>query len=130
MFPKCCICGEELRDWQGNVMVPQDALRGQPVSEVVVICKPCTTRLDERGAGQKWHNLWELVWIRDHPIYYLGWVIASLVDENARWKLTAEAADTIYSLAAMAHPDLARGVIGQFLFDTEKPRVQEDEEGE
>ena len=117
MFPKCDVCGQELKDWQGNVMILTNDFQNRTISEIILICKFCTEELDKKGVGQKWHNLWELAWIKRHTIYHLGNVMADLISDQPKWKWSEPAVEKVYSLAAMAHPDLARGAIEQLLID-------------
>lgn len=110
MFPQCNFCGKGLADWTGNIMVPmKDYFTGEPkvIREVKVVCKACTTHIDGLGEGSEWHNLWELEWIRQHTIRYLGQIISNLLSKDPTVIWDEAAVDTIYQLAVIAHPELA-----------------------
>lgn len=36
-----------------------------------VWCKACTRLADEKGLGDKWHNVWELEWLKDRKTAFL-----------------------------------------------------------
>jgi hypothetical protein len=118
MQPKCCVCNKELEDWRGNIMISEHAFSVKEIPDIRVMCKSCTRDLDDKGVGQKWHNFWELLWLKEHTIRYLGQVIADLVDDNPTWKWGKPAVEEIYSLAAMAHPELSQDATEQWLIDT------------
>lgn len=60
---KCEICEREINDWVGNVMIPEESYEGE-IDDLQVWCKTCTSTLDSEGKGQKYHNLWELKWVK------------------------------------------------------------------
>lgn len=114
MHPKCGVCKDELEDWQGNIMVPEGDFSAGKISKVWVVCKECTKILDQKGVGQKWHQLWELHWLKENTIHHLGWMMADLVDEEPIFTWDKEAVKAVYLLAALAHPELSRGSIEQW----------------
>lgn len=63
MSVKCEICSKVLTDWSGNVMIPNDSMDGI-IDDLQVWCKSCTVKLDHKGPGRVYHNLWELNWIK------------------------------------------------------------------
>lgn len=109
MGPTCYECGEEIGDWQANVMIPESDRRERRVSQIRVVCKPCTRALDESGQGKKWHSFCELRWLKDHPLVCLRSIIRHLVaalEGDTTWTWEKEAVEDVLSLAALAHPDL------------------------
>ena len=77
MSPICCVCGEELVDWEGNVMVNSHRYFSEAsVDRVQIWCKSCTYRIDRRGV---FCSLWELSWARDNFIGLLSCAIGDLV---------------------------------------------------
>src|ERR1043165_7719350 len=102
MFPGCDVCGKELQNWSGNIMIPTKDFIGQRpqrIEAVKVMCKACTVQLDKSGIGQAWHNLWELAWMKDHTLRYLGQIIANLISKEPRIIWSDKAIERIYQLA-------------------------------
>lgn len=62
---KCDVCGKTLDSWIGNIMVPHSELDGDVIYDLQIWCKPCTKELDSKGVGRRYHNLWELSWLKD-----------------------------------------------------------------
>ena len=115
MEPKCSVCGEELEDWQGNVLVPDSDFEAGIISKIRVVCKPCTRRLDEKRVGEEWHNIWELHWLKESTIHYLCQVMSSFVDERPMFTWEKDAVEAVCRLAALAHPDSSRSGTEQLL---------------
>jgi hypothetical protein len=112
MHPICDVCSKELQDWIGNIMISSDDyFRQNPskVESVNVFCKSCTRKMDGNGTGKQWHNLWELLWLKESTIYWLGSLIADLTSEEPRIVWSQEAVEKVYALAAKAHPNLSEG---------------------
>jgi hypothetical protein len=110
MSPTCDECGQSIPSWEGNIMVQsREFFAGEKrrVSEIIIMCKPCTLRLDESGMGQRWHNMWELAWMKDNTIYYLGSIIADLIESDSLTVWKEPAVNSLFKLAAMAHPELS-----------------------
>lgn len=103
----CDECDATLSDWQGNVMVDNDRFMASAIERLRVICKPCTNRLDQNGRGANLHNLWELVWVRDQPMYILGGVLSDMTTTPNSKKWSAEAADDLHKLLQARFPDTA-----------------------
>ncbi len=112
--PQCERCETVLGDWSGNIMVPTDDYLLSPsrIETVMVLCKKCTTSLDKSGKGNQWHNLWELSWIRDHPIHYLGRILEAAYSEEPSRRWSYESANKVFGLAAVAHPELSESGTG------------------
>ena len=62
-YPKCEECEKELKDWSGNIMVPESEYPDN-IPYFHVWCKECTGKLDKQGRGKTFHNIWELGWIK------------------------------------------------------------------
>ena len=66
---KCEVCEKALSDWAGNVMIPEDYspndVSSGTLDDLQIWCKECTVKLDEEGTGRKYHNLWELKWVKE-----------------------------------------------------------------
>ena len=60
--PTCEHCGKVLSDWNGNLMVDGST---HLVKEFFIWCKECTRELDRKGIGHRYHNIWELSWIKN-----------------------------------------------------------------
>lgn len=66
--PTCEHCGKVLSDWNGNLMVDGSTYL---VKEFIIWCKECTRELDREGIGKRYHNIWELSWIKNGYFQYL-----------------------------------------------------------
>jgi hypothetical protein len=60
--PYCEHCGKVLDNWTGNVMVDAST---HLVKEFIIWCKECTRELDRKGYGRRYHNIWELSWVKN-----------------------------------------------------------------
>ena len=118
MNPMCDVCGKEIRDWEGNIMVPWDeylpTTEGEPASVrtirmIKIMCKPCTIQIDRERIGEEWHNLWELSWVKDDTLRYLGIILSNLLSADLGFAWKPEAVRKVYKLALAAHPELAAG---------------------
>jgi hypothetical protein len=79
--PQCNHCGKTLYDWVGNIMVDaHEYLEYRVISDLQVICKYCTRRLDQTEKGDRYHNFWELKSIKDEPLIRMGRVLASFIN--------------------------------------------------
>jgi hypothetical protein len=76
------------------------------IEEIRVVCKPCTILMDQAGEGQEWHNLWELLWMKEHTLRYLGHMISTLISDEPTISWSSGAVDSMFQLAALAHPGL------------------------
>ncbi|GAB4230703.1 MAG: hypothetical protein Kow00121_59420 [Elainellaceae cyanobacterium] len=120
MCPKCDRCQKELRDWQGNIMISEQPYHSrQEIKEIGVLCKQCTNQLDATGVGQQFHNIWELSWLKEHPVYYLGSMLTDLVSDDPNWTWRKDAVHRICSLVAIAHPELSKGLLDRIEADKE-----------
>lgn len=97
MFP-CTVCNRDVDE--GNVMVNND-YAASDVQHVRVVCKACTR------AGHPDHNLWEVSWIVNKPLYVMGRVLLDLTGRGGL-KWSNQAVDQLFDLLAHAHPTLAR----------------------
>lgn len=106
---QCQICCKELADWQGNVMVDDESYTSNRlIKELTIICKDCTKKLDTRDPSNGYHNLWELVWVRDNYFFLLNSIFADFNhDYGLRW--SAQALDDFLCLAKLRFgEDLAK----------------------
>ena len=106
--PKCNRCGNELPDWQANVMVDdQKYMFNNIVDRLEIVCKPCTKAMDNHGNNRTLHNLLELTWFRDS---FLRCLAAMLHDHQAgsktRWE--DKAREDFFNLAALRFPELTK----------------------
>ncbi|MFK4167728.1 hypothetical protein ACI2LM_15925 [Paenibacillus lautus] len=108
--PICEHCERALENWSGNIMVDT---RDYPdkIDTFHVWCKECTTDLDKRGVGRRFHNIWELSWFKKTYFDLEREVLEELKEENPRWGIEA----------LMKFNDLGRMVYGV------KPARKEDE---
>lgn len=106
--PVCSRCNKALNDWVGNIMVDRNLYGVHPsrISNLCVVCKPCTRELDRSGEGRAYHNFWELRWIKDSPMSYVGGMLQDLLVESKyiTKKWDAEAVREIAFLVALTLP--------------------------
>ena len=112
MAPECTHCHRLLDDWHGNVMVPNDSYMNRYWNEVTVVCKECSRAMTIAGHGRDLHNVWELRWLKDNTLFYIGSILANLTDREPTTKYSREAIEEIYRLAALAHHELSEGATG------------------
>jgi hypothetical protein len=79
-----------------------------------VTCSECTRACDIAGitaAGRLlWHNLWDLTWVKESPIWCLATVADALsTQERNSEKWDHKAVRAAVSLVVLAHPELAKG---------------------
>lgn len=99
--PECAVCEKKLENWAGNVMVDSVEYPDK-VNKLVIMCKECTAKLDRKGIGQKWHNLWELRWVRDDFIDLIEEVFEEFTGQNStRW--SQDAIKDLLNLGKLIH---------------------------
>ena len=111
MSPTCVVCEKELPDWQASIMVNNQAFTfEQTIDRLEVICKPCSRAMTMEGTPRKYHNIWELSWVKDRFVHLLGTV---LFDQSSKsdYKWSDEALNDFYRLAVLRFPDLNEGVL-------------------
>ncbi len=95
------------------------------VSDIFIWCKPCTLA-SAQTAGSKYHNHWELVWVRDRYIGQLRRVIDGLTSSPPKWSKSA--AEKFHRLGVIAFPELTGSPIGNM--DPEWDRYQHEDRDE
>lgn len=92
-------------------MVNDDAYTNERVIDrLTVICKPCTRAMRGTPDSIKYHNIWELSWVKDRFVYLLGSLLFDMSSRsNLKW--SDEALDGFYKLAVMRFPDLNEGIL-------------------
>ena len=109
--PSCAICQKNLPDWEGNVMVDGQEYP-QRVARLQVVCKECTRKLDASGKRRDYHNIWELRWVREQPLYLISNMVMDVLEgEGAPHQWDREAVEYVLKLALQAHPTLGRPVL-------------------
>ena len=111
MSPTCVVCEKELPDWQASIMVNNHAYNHEHIIDrLEVICKPCTRAMRGTSDFTKYHNIWELSWVKDRFVHLLGTV---LFDQSSKsdYKWSDEALNDFYRLAVLRFPDLNEGVL-------------------
>ncbi|ERI06479.1 hypothetical protein [Aneurinibacillus aneurinilyticus] len=86
--PKCDECGKELTDWSGNIMVEGKSYHDK-IDDFLIWCKECTVRLDRTGEGNKFHNLWELSWLKKDYFSLEEELFEEVKEGQNRWSLDA-----------------------------------------
>jgi hypothetical protein len=120
--PRCSRCGNPLPDWVGNVMVDyNDFFKRSIVDGLMILCKSCTSTVDRQREGDRPHNIWELLWVKDKFLYLLGCVLDDLSSTAPRKRWSRRALGDFIRLAEAAFPSLAEGEPFKF-------RDNEDEE--
>ena len=111
MSPTCVVCGKDLPDWQANLMVDNHAYTyEQRLDRLRVICKACSRAMIGTPDYSKYHNIWELVWVKERFVHLLG---VLLFDQSSQSSLkwSDEALDDFYGLAVLRFPDLNEGIL-------------------
>jgi len=80
------------------------------IMRLEVVCKPCTRAMKGTPAASRYHNLWELIWVRDRFVHLLGRVLFDQSSESTR-KWSDEALDDFYQLAMLRFPDLSKPIM-------------------
>jgi hypothetical protein len=86
--PCCDECGKELENWSGNIMVDGNEYPDN-IKEIFVWCKGCTNKLDAKGVGRKFHNIWELSWLKKSYFDIEREIFEELKSERSRWQMPA-----------------------------------------
>jgi len=103
MNPICCVCGDELVDWVGNVMVHSERYYCEAaVDHLQVWCKSCTFLFDR---DRVFLDLCELRWARNNFIKLLSSAIGDLAHPVIKsW--SKEAILELWELGRLAMPEV------------------------
>jgi hypothetical protein len=82
------------------------------INSLEVWCKECTGKLDDKGYGRQYHNLWELSWVKEDYFEQLETLIERMAGES------------VYKFSQQAVLDCLQ--LGRILYD--KNIKVEDEE--
>ncbi len=116
----CSECKENVTNGSANIMVNSDVFtRLHRYSDLRVICKPCTMRIDKRSDGVRYHSIWELHSVRDMPMFYFGQLVNDFVHpSNHKWDI--EAADSFVDvLIELLPPQVAKNLLQTYFASEE-----------
>lgn len=85
----CSVCQLDVTDKHANIMVNQKDFDNRKITGLKVMCKRCTKETDPiSGRNNKYHHIWELYSVREHPWGYFGEIVGEVLrqrESDLKW---------------------------------------------